>query len=322
VRRRTFIAAAAGTLAWPLIARAQQPLPLVGFLRSSPATPFEHLVAAFRLGLKEAGFIEGQNVAIAYRNADNQLDRLPTLVADLIRAPTAVIVGDSVAAIAAKTAGTVPVIFVTGGDPVAQGVVASLNRPDGHVTGISFSVGTFGAKRLELLQQLVAKPTMIAMLVNAGSLTAEAERQDVLAAARSIGQPLTIIEIRSDGDIEEAVTRLAQEKVGALLVGAGPLLSSHRERLAAEAQRQALPSSFPWREAVQAGGLTSYGPSVTDAYREAGVYAGRILKGERPGDMPVLQSARFEFLLNLKTARALGLTVPDKLLALADEVIE
>lgn len=322
MRRRAFIAAGAGALAWPLSARAQQPLPLVGFFRSAPAAPFEHLVAAFRLGLKEAGFIEGQNVAIAYRNADNQLDRLPVLAADLVRARAAVIVGDSVAAIAAKEAGTVPVIFVTGGDPVAQGVVPSLNRPEGHVTGISFSVGTFGAKRLELLHQLVARQTTIAMLVNAGSLTAEAERQDVLAAARSIGQPLTIIEVRNDADIEAALTRLVQEKAGALFVGAGPFLSSHRERLAALAQRYGMPSSFPWREAVQAGGLTSYGPSVTDAYREAGIYAGRVLKGEKPGDMPVLQSARFEFLLNLKTASALGLTVPDKLLALADEVIE
>ena len=311
-----------GALAWPLVARAQQPLPLVGFFRSSPAVPFEHLVAAFRRGLKEAGFVEGQNVAIAYRNADNQLDRLPALAADLVRAPAAVIVGDSVAAIAAKEAGAVPVIFVTGGDPVTQGVVASLNRPGSHVTGISFSTGTFGAKRLELLRQLLAKPTAIAMLVNAGSLTAEAERQDVVAAARSIGQPVTVIEVRNDQDIDAALTRLAQEKIGALFVGSGPLLSSHRERLAALAQRHGMPSSFPWREAVQAGGLTSYGPSVTDAYREAGVYAGRVLKGEKPGDMPVLQSARFEFLLNLKTAGALGLTVPDKLLALADEVIE
>lgn len=322
MKRRDFLALAAGVATWPVAPHAQPPPPVVGFLRSSPATPFEHLVAAFRRGLDEAGFIEGQNVAIAYRNADNQLDRLPHLAGELVRMPVAVIVGDSVAAIAAKEAGSVPVIFVTGGDPVAQGVVASLNRPGGHVTGISFSAGTFGAKRLELLHELVARPTTIAMLVNAGSLTAEAERLDVLAAARSIGQPLSVIEVRSDPDIGAALTRLVAEKAGALFVGSGPFLSSHRERLAALAQRHGMPSSFPWREAVQAGGLTSYGPSVTDAYREAGVYAGRILKGEKPGDMPVLQSARFEFLLNLKTAGALGLTVPDKLLALADEVIE
>jgi putative ABC transport system substrate-binding protein len=278
---------------------------------------------ALRQGLNDAGFVEGRNVAVEFRSAENQLDRLPALAAELIRRPVSVIVANSIAAIAAKAATTtVPIVFAGGGDPIEEGLVASLNRPGGNVTGVNFFVAVLGPKRLDLLRQLVPQATTIAMLVNPNTPDTEAERSDAQAAALAIGQQLVVVEAGSERDIETAFATFVQRGAGALLAGTGAFLNSHRERVVALAARHALPASYSWREAVMAGGLMSYGPSITDAYRQAGIYAGRILKGEKPGDLPVMRSTKFELVLNLKTAKALGLEVPDKLLALADEVIE
>jgi ABC-type uncharacterized transport system substrate-binding protein len=328
VRRRDFITlfggVAAAVATCPLAARAQQgAIPVVGFLRSTPQAPFENLAGAFRRGLKEAGFVEGQNVAVDYRYADNQIDRLPALVAGLIHRPVAVIVGDNISAIVARHATmTVPIVFATGGDAVRNGLVGSLNRPGANVTGISFFSGELGSKRLELLHQLVPRATTVAMLADPDTPTSAAERADVEAAAQSKGQQLIALDAKRDGDIETAFATMEQLRANALLVGAGAFLNSRRERIAALAARHALPAMYFTREAVVAGGLMSYGASVSEAYRQAGVYAGRILKGEKPADLPVMRSTKFELVLNLKTAKALGLDVPPTLLAIADEVIE
>ena len=328
MRRRDFITLVGGVAAavatCPLAARAQQgAIPVVGFLRSTPQAPFENLVSAFRQGLKETGFVEGQNVAVDYRYADNQIERLPALVAGLIHRPVAVIVGDNISAIVARHATmTVPIVFATGGDAVRNGLVGSLNRPGANVTGISFFSGELGSKRLELLHQLVPRATTIAMLADPDTPTSAAERADVEAAAQSKGQQFIALDAKSDGDIETAFATMEQLHPNALLVGAGAFLNSRREQIAALAARHALPAMYFTREAVVAGGLMSYGASVGEAYRQAGIYAGRILKGEKPADLPVMRSTKFELVLNLKTAKALGLDVPPTLLAIADEVIE
>jgi putative ABC transport system substrate-binding protein len=320
MKRREFITLLGGTAAaWPLAARAQQPaMPVVGFLRSVSLADAADLVTAFRQGLKEAGYIEGQNVVIELRSAEGHQDRLPALVADLIRRQVAVIVGNNNAVAAKAATTTIPIIFATGSDPVRDGLVRSLNRPGGNITGVTFLVSGLGAKRLDLLRQFVPKATLIAMLVNPGSLDTEAERRDVQAAAQRLGQQLIILDASSDGDIATSFATFVQRGV----VGTGAFLFSNRERLVALAARHALPGIYADAEDAVAGGLMSYGPGIVDAYHQVGIYAGRILKGDKPGDLPVIQSTKFEFLLNLKTAKALGLEVPPTLLALADRVIE
>jgi putative ABC transport system substrate-binding protein len=324
MRRREFIAGLGSAAAWPVLARGQQPqMPVVGFLRSVSFADAADLVAAFREGLKETSYIEGQNVVIELRSAEGHLDRLPALVGDLIYRPVAVIVGNHNAAVAAKAAtATIPIIFATGSDPVRDGLVGSLNRPGGNVTGVTFLVAGLGAKRLDLLRQLVPKATLIAMLVNPGSPDTEAERRDVQAAALRLGQQLIILDASSDRDIEISFATFVQRGVGALIVGTGAFLFSNRERLVVLAARHALPAIYGDPEDAVAGGLMSYGPSIVDAYRQIGIYAGRILKGENPADLPIMESTKFELVINRKTAKALGLDIPPTLLALADEVIE
>jgi putative ABC transport system substrate-binding protein len=324
MKRRQFIALLSGAAAWPHAVRAQQAaMPVVGFVRSTTAHGFGHLEAALRQGLKETGFVAGENVAIEYRYADNQLDRLPVLIAELIRRPVNVIVGNLVSAQAAKAATTtVPIVFATGSDPVQDGLVSSLNRPGGNVTGLVFFAAVLGAKRLELLHQIVPKATTIGVLVNPGNSNTEAERSDVQAAAETIGKQLIILDARSARDIEAAFATFVERGAGALFIGAGAFMNAHRERIVALAARYALPASYAPRESVAAGGLMSYGASITDAYRHVGIYAGRILNGEKPGYLPVMRSTKVELVLNRKTAKALGLKIPESFLVRADEVIE
>jgi ABC-type uncharacterized transport system substrate-binding protein len=325
VRRREFItlisSAAAG---WPLAARAQQPArPVIGFLRSASLDNAAPLVIAFQQGLKEIGYIDGQNVTIEVRSAENDRDRLSALVIDFTRRPVDVIVGNVVAAVAAKAATrTVPIVFATGSDPVNDGLVSSLNRPGGNVTGVSFFAAIVGRKRLELLREFVPAVRIIAVLVGPDSSDTIAERRDVETAAQAIGQQIIVVKATSDSEIDTAFAAFVQRGAGALLVGTGAFINSHLQQVVALAARNALPASYFLRETAVAGGLMSYGASITDAYRQVGIYAGRILKGEKPGDLPVMQSTKFEFVINLKTAKALGLGIPPTLLALADEVIE
>jgi putative ABC transport system substrate-binding protein len=326
MKRREFITLLGGAaVAWPLAAQAQQPaMPVIGFLRDTSLADATHLVAAFRQGLKEAGFIEGQNVLIEYRSAEDQAHRLPALVDDLVRRQVALIVGNTVSSLAAKAATTtVPIVFVSGNDPVINGLVPNLNRPGGNTTGVSFLSSASVTKRLELLRQLAPKAAAIAMLVGS-NLAPDTERElrDVQAAVHASGQELIVVEAASDRDIEGAFATFAQRGAGALFIGSSPIFNSRRERVAALAVRHALPATYSLREFATAGGLMSYGTSITDAYRLAGTYASRILKGEKPADLPVQQSTKFDFVINLRTAKALGLEIHDKLLAIADEVIE
>jgi ABC-type uncharacterized transport system substrate-binding protein len=326
MKRRRFIALLGGAAAasLPLAAHAQQPaMPVIGFLRTTSLADSAELVTAFRQGLKDANYVEGQNLAIEFRWAEGQKDRLPSLVADLIRQPMAVIVGDAIAMVAAKAATTtIPIVFAAGGDPVGDGLVTNLNRPGGNVTGVHFFAGVLGAKRLELLRELVPMATTIGVLVYPNTPNTEAERSDVQAAAKSIGQQLTILDASSERDIDTAFATFVQRGAGALLVGSSPFMTFHRERLIALAARHGLPTVYSLREFAAAGGLMSYGASIADAYRQAGIYTGRILKGEKPGELPVMRSTKFELVINLKTARTLGLEVPPPMLTRADEVIE
>jgi putative ABC transport system substrate-binding protein len=327
LRRREFITllgSGSAFATFPPVSRAQQPsMPVVGLLNSGAADRSSHLVAAFRSGLGEVGYVEGRNIVIDYRFAENQNERLPALAADLIGRRVSVIVGNHNAALAAKAAtATVPIVFTSGSDPVRDGLVASLNRPGGNVTGVVFFGGSLGAKRLELLRQLVPMATAIAMLVNPNSADTEAERSEVKAAAQSVGQQLVVSEVRSIGDLEAAFALFVQRGAGALLVGSGTFTFSNRDQLVALAARHGLPAMYTQRESAAAGGLMSYGSSQTDTFRQAGVYTGRILAGEKPANLPVMQGTRFELVLNLKTAKKLGLSVPQTLQVAADEVIE
>jgi putative tryptophan/tyrosine transport system substrate-binding protein len=325
MRRREFITLlGSAAAAWPLAARAQQPvMPVVGFLRSTPSSSFEYILAAFRRGLTEVGFVEGRNVVIEQRWAEGRKDRLPALVADLINRQAAVIVANTAGAFAAKAAATtVPVVFAIGSDPVRDGLVASLNRPGANFTGVIFITSELGTKRLELLRQLAPKAMTVAMLVMPSGKETEVERVDVAKAAQALGLQLVVADATSRPEIEAAFSTFAQRRADAALVGTGALTNSHKEAIVALAARHSIPTIYSLREYVSIGGLMSYGASITDAYRQAGIYAGRIIKGERPADLPVMQSTKFDLVLNLKTAKALGLDVPDKLLALTDEVIE
>ena len=324
LKRREFITLLGGAAAWPLAARAQQPtMPVIGFLRTTSSADSGDLVAAFRQGLREAGFVEGQDCAIEYRWTDNQLDRLPALVANLLRRPVAVIVTNTPGALAAKAATTkVPIVFATGDDPVRQGLVASLNQPGGNVTGVSFTSVELGAKQLGLLRELRPGAARIAVLVDPKFPTTERFVSDVRAAASAVGQQIEVLYVSSDHEIETAFTTFVQRGAGALLTGSGGFLYSRRELIAALAARHKIPAIYVLREYVAAGGPMSYAASITDAYRQAGIYAGRILKGEKPADLPVMLPTKFKLVINVTTAKALGLEIPDKLLALADEVIE
>jgi putative ABC transport system substrate-binding protein len=325
MRRREFLGVFGGAAAaWPLAARAQQPaLPVVGFLRSTSAASSTNLVAAFREGLVEAGFIEGQNVRIEYRWADDQDDRLRGMAADLVRRRVSVIVGNTPSTRAAMAAtATVPIVFVLGSDPVRAGLVASINRPGGNVTGVVFTTGDLTAKRLGLLHELVPNAAVIGVLLEPTYAEFDFIMKEAEAAGRTIGRKIFVVKAASEREFDAAFATIVQAGVGALLVGGGPYFNNRRRQLAALAGRHALPASYVNRGYVEVGGLMSYGPSQTDAYRRAGIYAGRILNGAKPADMPVELATKFELVINLATAKALGLTVPSSMQLLADEVIE
>jgi putative tryptophan/tyrosine transport system substrate-binding protein len=325
--RRAFIGRVAiGLLAVPLVARAQQPaMPVIGFLGSASPAQWSPFVAAFRKGLNEAGYIEGQNVTIEFRWAEGQYDRLPAMAAELAQRRVAVIVaaGGTAAALAArKASATIPIVFSGGDDPVAQGLVASLGRPGGNVTGVTLFGSELMAKRVELLHEFLPKAGTIAVLVSADAPANAVYVNEARRATRATRQQLEIFRVRQPRDIDAAVASIAQAKIGALIVAPDPLFQLQRERLVALTARHAVSTLFGFREFVAAGGLMSYGPSIADAYRSVGIYTGRILDGAKPAELPVLQPTKLELVINLKTAKALGLTVPQSLLLRADEVIQ
>jgi putative ABC transport system substrate-binding protein len=325
VKRREFITLLGGAAAWPLGARGQQSLiPVVGFLHTTGPEAYASFVAAFRRGLNETGFVEGRNLAIEFRWAHDETTRLPELAVDLVRRRVAVIVTPAAAAArAAKAAtSTIPIVFGTGSDPVQLGLVASINRPGGNATGVVQFNDLLINKRLELLRELVPMASVIGLLVNPGGPTTELRLASVEAAARGAGQQLRNLTVTSPDQFEAAFATIAQERIAALLVPNNTLFLNHRAQLVALAARYAVPAAYEHREYVEAGGLFSYGSSQSEYYVQLGSYTGRILKGEKPAEMPVMQPTKFEFILNLKTAKALGLDVPLKLYAFADEVIE
>jgi len=327
MKRRDFLGVLGGAAAtWPLVARAQQPtLPVIGYFSARSSESDVPMLAAFRQGLNETGYVEGKNVAIEFRWGDGEYDRMPTLAEDLVRRQVAIIVtsGGEISAQAAKAAtATIPIVFNVGADPVRFGLVASLNRPGGNLTGVTSFVRVLGAKQIGLLRELVATATVIAFLVNPNEPTAESQISDVQAAAREVGQQLIILRAGTESEIDAAFAAIVQQRVGALLVGAGPFFLTRAHKFVALAARHAVPAMYFRREFSEAGGLMSYGSNTAELYRQVGVYTGRILKGEKPADLPVQQPTKFELVINLKTAKVLSLTIPPTMLALADEVIE
>ncbi len=326
MQRRKFMAFIGGVVAMPLVARAQQSaMPIVGILGAGSPGNDAFRAAAVRQGLKEIGYIEGQSVAFEYRWAEDRYERLPALAADLVRHKVDLIIaiGGNTSALAAKSAtATIPIVFEIGGDPIELGLVASLSRPGGNITGVTFLVGTLTAKQFEILHETVPKAALIGFLLNPANADAEIKTKDAMAGAEAVGQKLLVVPARTDSELEAAFVTLAQQRVGALVISAEPFFSSRRDKLIELVTRQKLPAIYTLREFATSGGLMSYGTSLTEALRLAGLYAGRILKGEKPADLPVQQSAKVELVVNLKIAKTLGITVPPQIVARADEVIE
>jgi putative ABC transport system substrate-binding protein len=327
MRRREFITIFAGAAGmWPLDVRAQQSaIPVIGFLSGGSPNAYAGRVAGFRKGLNESGYIDGQNVTIEFRWAQGQYDRLPVFAADLVRQNVAVILssGGDVAALSANAAtSSIPIVTVSGTDPVKAGLVASFNRPGGNVTGASFVATELETKRLQILRDAVPTAAVIGILINSTNPAAESRSKDLQMAARTLERSIAFVSASSESDLETAFAALIQRQARALLVSTDSFFTSQRDRLVALAARHALPAIYAWREFVEAGGLMSYGPIIDEVYRQVGIYTGRILKGEKPADLPFLRPTKFELVINLKTAAALGLTIPPLTLALADEVIE
>jgi ABC-type uncharacterized transport system substrate-binding protein len=324
VKRREFITLLGGTAAaWPLAARAQQPA--VGFLSARSPGESASAVGAFRQALGQLGYFEGKNFTIEYRWAEGQYDRLPELAGELVRRQVAVIAatGGEISGLAAKAATTtIPIVFTIGGDPVEAGLVASLNRPGGNVTGVTFTFAALGPKRLELVRQLTPNATIIAILINPNYRPSSVEARDVQTSARSLGLQINVLNTSTESEIDTAFATIVQQRADALIVGTDPFLLGQRDQLVRLAARHAMPTIYFTREFVDAGGLISYGPNIVNGYRQAGTYVGRILNGEKPSDLPVLQPTHFVLFINLRTAKAFGIELPPTLLALADEVIE
>jgi ABC-type uncharacterized transport system substrate-binding protein len=325
VRRRAFVTLLGGAAAWPFATHAQQPVPVVGFLSSLSAGDATRVTAAFSRGLNEAGYVDGRNIVVEYRWAEGEYERLPAMAADLVRRKVVAIaaISGTPSALAAKSAtATIPLVFAIGGDPVAFGLVGSLNRPGANVTGVTFFTAPLAKKRLEIVRELVPRATTIGVLVNPDNPPSALEGKDVPVAAQTTGLQTRVMGASTAGQIEEAFTPVLRQAMDALYVSADPLFFNQRDRLAALAAYHRVPTIYADREIVEAGGLISYGASRSDAYRQAGSYVGRILNGEKPGDLPVVLPTKFELVINLKTSRALGLDVPPTLLARVDDVIE
>jgi len=325
LKRREFISLIGGAVVWPIAARSQQPgMPVIGYLSGRSPEAEASFLSAFRKGLEETGYLAGRNIAIEFRFSDGQDDQLPSLAADLVRREVTVLVAtDKLSAVAAtSTTTTIPIVFGAGEDPVGLGLVASLARPGGNATGVNVFTTELGPKRLDLLRELAPNAGLIAFVVNPASSIAVRQAEDLQKAARALGQQILVLNASNEKGIDEAFATIVERRVGAILYGASVFFQVHRDLLIALAARHSIPAMYEWREFVTAGGLMSYSSNRTEAARQVGIYTGRVLKGAKPADLPVMQSIKFEFVINLKTAKALGLKISDNLLSLADEVIE